>query len=401
MEMENKKKSKGLIVTIVILLILLLVSVGYICYSKGIIDLNGKTDQKDKHEKVVSKKEDLKYEGNLIVDAGNVKNKAGEKYYSLIIKVNGKWYEVANNSQSYNVFGEYDKKLYYADDFGFKYIDLSSKDFNVTEWIKYEEKCYDDDNGFVGLAYADKGILKDDTIYFIKSSFGWDNNRDSYLYTLNVNATSYSDIKKEFKQKSIVDFIIADNYIYYYYWEGSDIARKSLKSYNFDTKETKKLLNNIDNIDLYKDDKKVIYSQAVSNKDDAPDKWYLYDLESNDKTFIAKVNSSSDSDCVSGMFQLFNNKVYYVDRNVIMRYENGKKEKIYKLDNINYGGQGGYVEVINDNLFDYSSLSNDKYGYILNGKKVTKDEVQQYLKKYNVYMMNGKDKVFDDSQIVE
>ncbi len=39
--MKSKKKNKGLIVIIVILLILLLGSIGYICYVKGIINLNG------------------------------------------------------------------------------------------------------------------------------------------------------------------------------------------------------------------------------------------------------------------------------------------------------------------------------------------------------------------------
>lgn len=388
--MENKKKNKGLIIMIIILIILLLGTIGYICYDKGLINLDDKFAQKEhgNQEKIKSKGDVLKYEDSKVIDTGNYKN--GEKYDSLIIKVNGEWYEVANDSIHYEIFGEYNNRLYYADDNAFKYIDLSTKDFNSVEWIKYEEKCYSDDNDYVGLAYADKGVLKNDTIYFIKDSFGWDNERDSYLYSLKVDATNYSDIKQEFKQKSIIDLIIKDNMIYYYFCEDVTPAKQTLRSYNVDTKETMTLVKNIENIDLYEAEGKALYSQKVSNRDEAPEKWYLYDLSSENKTFITKISKG----IISGMFQLYNNKIYYVDNDVIMKYENGKKEKIYKLDNIRHGGQGGGVEVINDNLFDYSSLATDEYGYILNGKKATKGEVEQYLEKYNVHMKNGQQKTF-------
>lgn len=380
-----EKKNKGLVVTIIILVVLVLGLGGYICYQKGIINFNGESTQK----KQDTKEEVLKYEDSKEIFTGN-----GDENNLLAIKVNGQWYEAANNSTHYEVFGEYNNRLYYSDDDAFRYIDLSTKDFNSVEWIKYEEKCYSDENNFVGLAYADKGALKDDTIYFTMNSFGWNKERDSYLYTLNVNATSYSDIKKEFKQSGIIDLVINGNLMYYHHWDDGGAATTFFKSYNLDTKEKKTLLKNIEsNISFYDKERKILYGQKVSNKENANEKWYLYDLVSDKSTFIAEINYN-EGRSTSGMFQLYNDKVYYVDNDVIMKYENGKKEEIYKLNNIRRGGQDGQVVVINDNLFDYSSLTTDKYGYILNGKKATKDEVQKYLDKYSVHMKDGELKTF-------
>lgn len=386
MEEIKRKSNKWLIVLLVVLIILLLSAISYICYDKGLLNFNNKATPKEQSKQEKSKEDSLNYEDSKIIDTGNYKD--GEEYDSLIIKVNGEWYEVANNSIHYEIFGEYNKKLYYADDDAFKYIDLSTKDFPSVTWIKYEEKCYSDDNNLVGYAYADKGTIKDDTIYFIKNSFGWNNENDSYLYSLKLNATSYSDIEKEFKQEGIIDFEIRENLIYYYNWEDEIPSTKTLRAYNLDTKETKTLLKNIEGIELY--EKKAIYSQSVGNGDNSNYKWYLYNLTTGNKTFITEISGDS----ISGMFQLYNNAVYYVDNDTIMKYQNGKQEKIYKLDNIRHGGQGGGVEVINDNLFDYSSLATDEYGYILNGKKATKNEVDQYLEKYNVHMKDGQQKVF-------
>ena len=77
-----------------------------------------------------------------------------------------------------------------------------------------------------------------------------------------------------------------------------------------------------------------------------------------------------------------------------MKYENGKNTKIYQLDGIRQGGAEGTMKVINDNLFDYSSIGTDDYGYIYNGKKAKKSEVEQYFEQYKVKMKDGQEKTF-------
>ena len=308
------------------------------------------------------------------------------KYDSLIIKLNGKWYEVANDSLHYAVFGEYENKLYYADDEAFKYIDLSTKEFNSTTWIKYEEKCYDDENRFVDYAYADFGSLKDGTIYFVKDSYGWDKERDSYLYTLKTTATSYSDIQKEFNQAGIIDFVIKDNMIYYYHWEDEIPATQTLKSYDIASKKTTTLYKKVSGISIANQDN-IIFCISP----DVAEKWYLYNLNTKKEELIATLNNNEEEMKLSGMFQMYNESVYYLESNTIKKYKDGQTTTVYKLgdEDLRYGGQGGGIEVVNDDLFDYSSLARDGYGYVYKGKKAKKAEVEEYLEKYNIKRKNG------------
>lgn len=371
-----EKKNKGLVFAIIILVVISLGLGGYICYEKGLFNkfLNKETQTTDTTDKT---KEDKYTDFKIMVEESS----ENEKYY-IVGQKNEKWEEIVQTDDTVTYFGEYNNKIYYADKDAFKYIDLNDKSLTPVTWIKYEESApfQETERVFQPLF----GFVKDGTIYFEMSDKSLGGGCNGTIRYVNVDATKYSDIVK-IKKSNICsfDYNPDKNAIYYLEQEGDknyNIKEERIIKFDITTKKKEKIYTFDKNTVLVSGQKgKALLAKKTKTKNEYG--LYLYDLETKKEDYLTNVTETDDYNYAinggdSKLLIVDGEVAYYTDNNNVMKYENGKKTKVYKFEQkITDYLSGGFATLHNKDLLLYNS---DKETWTtVDGKEITDKEAKE------------------------
>lgn len=378
-----EKKNTGLVVAIIILVVLLLGLGGYFCYEKGLLDkfLNKESSVTD----TTSKTRKNKYDSIKIIS-----NENDDKTY-IIGSKDGKWEEIVTSTIGTTYFGEYNNKVYYADDEAFKYIDLNGKSLTPVTWLKYEETYQEQMNTITAKPW--QGFIKDGIIYFLIH----DKRLSFSIRYLSTTATKYSDITK-IAEANNFDYNIDNNAIYYstYDYKSDGIITKTkIMKLDMKTKEKSEIysFNNNTYIVNAHNGKVLLTNNASKNKSEL----YLYDLETKERSFLTEVTGSYMKGAYDKLV-VDSNTVYYLDDSNIMKYENGNKTKVYEYSTEKSKDYftDNCVLLNKDSLVCYSNGDIDDK-YIINKKEVTESQLKE-MYSYKVTMKDNSQKtIYDDN----
>lgn len=375
--------NKGLKLLSVFLGILIVFSIIYVCYDNGVFNkfINKKEIREDRAKDIKTKYEDVK----LVSDEYE---KDGELVFNnhLIMKTGDTWKELDDNVIT--LIGIANDKVYYTSSLAFKYIDLNSDDLIPVNWIKFEEKEYAS-GYFAGYLMPSEAIIKNNTIYYTVTS------GPEKIRALSLDATKYSDIKKLATESDSFTFLLDDDNNLFYQEFVMDSASGRFVKYNLDTNEKKVILESaVTDCGFYKDKALVVTEKEVN--DDYEYKLYLYDLQTLEKTYITDKVEQTESEAT-----IYNDSIYYLYDNTIIKYDDGKREKVYeyvpKNDDDEYAVRG--FDIYKNDLFKYSLGSSDNDFFVKDGKRLTLEEAKNYMEKYEVTMKNGEKKTFYEDDI--
>lgn len=400
-----EKKNKGLVVAIIILVVISLGLGGYICYEKGLFNkfLNKETPTTDTTD---TTKED-KYTNFKVVRNyywNDKEDKLGEDKFYIIGYKNGEWEEIVSEDHEGTgivFFGEYNNKIYYANNEVFKYIDLNDKSLTPVTWIKCEG-TYDTAGQPGNLVHPETGFVKDGIIYF-RMQIG---SHEHSLRYLSVDATKFSDIKKVANIGYSFDYNLDNNAIYYMDYKEIGTPKDVVK-FDMKTKEKSKIHTFDKNTTLLSGHNGItLIAKSTKNKNKY--NLYLYNLETSKETYLDEVNyTPEDDDSIwynyygTNRLIVDKNTIYYLDNNNVMKYENGNKSKVYEYNtdkNKNYF-EGDYL-IFNENdnnILYHRNDENDEDEYItFDGKKITESEFKETYQKYEIILKDKSKKTIYD-----
>lgn len=372
-----KKKNTGLVVTIIILVVILLGLGGYICYEKGLFNkfLNKEIPTTDTTDKT---KEDKYTDFKIMIE----KNDENEKYY-IVGQKNEKWEEIVQTDYTATYFGEYNNKIYYADKEAFKYIDLNDKSLTPVTWIKYEESApfQETERVFQPLF----GFVKDGTIYFEMSDKSLGGGCNGTIRYVNVDATKYSDIVK-IKKSNICsfDYNPDKNAIYYLEYEGEDyenLKERRVIKFDITTKKKEKIYTFDKKTSLIAGQKgKTLLAKKTKTKNEYG--LYLYDLETKKEDYLTNVIDTENYDYILpsndgySKLKVDGEIIYYLDSYNVMKYENGKKTKVYEYDHKITDYLSGVDNLWNNKNFTIYNANKEKL-ITVDGKEITDKEAKE------------------------
>ena len=342
--MEEKNSIKISVSTVIILILILFIVflLGYIYIIKNTKhELSSSNNNIDTQENNIytetnnisnnTKENFVKFE--LIIDEGyNAGNNEIAHYHIVGKKEDGTRKEIiavdeVNDGSLYvELLGVNQNKLYYTDNKGFAYIDLSSNNYERTSWIDFDEKKLD-------YSLLRHYLIKNDKLYFEKAF----NNNDS-----SINSSFISSIYSiEFTDKSLDDATLiienaeicglnmsnnsSDNSIYY-----TKFTDNKLYKYNLDTKKSES---------LFEDDLTNYYDMIGKSE-------ILYIMNNELRTYNMNSGKSTLIDDFVDDFKAKDNTYYYIKDNKIIKVSGSDKTTIY-------------TNTYNDYTLDYISFFED------------------------------------------
>lgn len=380
--------NKMLKVLILFLIVLLMGTIGYICYEKGFFNLGSK----ETSEKSMRNQENYEYKMVYPENSSGI----------LIIKRNGQWYEydsydVEQGGSYASLIGEKDGKLYYIMNKSIKYIDLKDENSKPVVLVSASPKNYCKDN-------LNKGSIVGDRIYFLDST----SCHDSKLVSIDLNETSFDKAKTEVD--AVNDYEVVDGNIFYNIgWDCSDyvFSRK-----NIETGKVESIGKGICKFEV-NDNKTITYYLDNNKYDSEKNIWtyneksgcYNYDIATGKKTKIDVITYKLSSMDV----EFYNGKVYYIDNNKLMKYENENVSKVYSQIKTDDYGNNTIIQmptVIIDDVIMLNeqylvkdedgsyNISDENDIVIINGKKNSEKQAMSALDMYTVKMLDGSTKNF-------
>jgi hypothetical protein len=217
--------------------------------------------------------------------------------------------DVNDGSLFVEIIGVYQNKLYFTDNEGFAYVDLSDNNYTRTSWINYDKKPSDILREFV---------IKNDKLYFCKGVVNTDDSINSShiysIYSIGFTDVSLDNAIKIIDNATIVKINDDKDLLYYMSGYTPNNSIESLYEYNLISREAKLLISNPRYYSI--EDPNILYSEGFGEA------LYLYNIETN-KSFM--VSEYVDS------FAIKNNDIYYVNENEgkLVKYDNGKNTVIY------------------------------------------------------------------------
>lgn len=403
-----KKGNKIVFVIVIIFMIVGVILFGYYGYTEF---FDSKTDDNSDISTVFKFAEDT----NKIYQSSDVLTKGNNNY--LVVKKNDKWYEIANNysedNTGFQILGAYKDKLYYVDLKGIKYVDLNDESLKIND---YSMK----DKIFVDNVY--KAYFSDNTL-FVEVDDNPDANVDEsekttysiISYDLNSNYININGKKLFSIKDDPVNFYVVNNKLIYLYDYKNDEYK--LKSYELESEKTSTIMENICNMDIYKNYLIVTKINPIDN-DEKCSLHYFYDVgkdkeiyltnkelhavvgdnlyfQDNDKIYEFSEKSEKVKFISNGKMNYSTDILYYLNDNKIYKYENNKSSLVYTGDD-KYKIRGFNIENDSNHEVIYVYTRADSYA-IVDGKKQDMDDIQKSYLKYKVNMKDGSVKTFDYS----
>lgn len=233
--------------------------------------------------------------------------------------------------------GEYDGKLYYADNDSLNYIDMTDPEHPVTTWLAFEKT-----DDYVGEIYKTMTFMRmvDDTIYFTYN-WAYPGEDDYGLHGMRVTDEHPKAfmISPEIGMGGTSDWAVdADNKIIYFN-ESLDYNQKELYKYDIETGEKELILTGMTSV-KFKDHYLVCkYSEGVC----------LYDTETGEAVYLSEVGEPYNG-LTYGLADIANGDVYFKAGNDIVKYDNGNKTVVYTSPKDDFYGftflTDGIIELI-------------------------------------------------------
>ena len=436
--MDEKKTIKvSLGTTVCIFIIILLIVVLGVVYYLGFVKDNAKEQNiqsniTEQNSSIINTENNNEIENNKIIAYKEfaVAKSDGETTQYIIAKdQNNNWNEIFEEDQGIIICGQYNNKLYFTDEEGFKYIDLTNPKFIATKWIDYEKvQIYD--NGELENRGVVKAVMVDDIIYFEYNGSGGGTEPTDGIQTIRITDTSLDNAKQFISNVDFTQWEIDCNnkQLYYIEWRTfslngethNDLAH-SLFKYDLSTGKQDVIIEGISQ-SISQDSYKRIIQQSVNhfklyndkilclvyNQSTEPDgtghypvtySLHLYDINSKEDK-IVHVNPSQSGSNSGGLWsyaEYHNNDVYYKSGDSIVKYNNGKNDVIYTYSP-NDGGEYFYgFYFIDNNIIDLV-LQNAKDKYLIDGKVVSNPTG---ISTIIVNMIDGSTKTFTVNNILE
>ena len=407
--MKKRKKSKVLIVLIVLFVICSLGAFGYFAYYKF-------SSKKPVYVPIIKEEFKSKDNTNKIYQSSDVLTKGNRKY--LVVKKENNWYEMdsvySEDNVGFHVLGAYKDILYYLDLDGIKYVDLNLEKPDPTRYA-LNDRCNLDS---VYTSYFDNDMLYvevDDDPYNTNTDDSEETAYSIISYDLNSNYANKNGKRLTIVKDGPVDFRVIDGKLFYLY--DYDDGLYKLKQYSVESDRTSTVLEDICDIDMYKDHLIVTKINPIDEDEKCSMHYFVNpntgkDIFISNKEFHSVINnvlyfqdnnklyefveSTGKINFISnGRMSYSENALYYLNKNKIYKYENGASVLLYTGEE-QYKIRGFNVDNSTEKEIIYIYTRAGNYA-IVDGKKQDIEDVDKDILKYKVNMKNGKVMTFDYS----
>lgn len=289
----------------------------------------------------------------------------------LIVKDNkGEWQEIVKGYADY--LTKVGKKVYYADKYTLKCIDISKPGNKAKTLFKFK-KWYNDEYDCEEILNISDAVVVGNTMYFGYSSFAAGTEDTDGVLKIDLDAGSLDEAEQLIP---VADFgwKISEKEKAIFYCDGSERSSyQTLYRYDLATGDKTQVMKGVRSFDI-QDGKMLILSD---------DGLKLMDLKSGDIQTVTENDGWTLSGNLWGYAELHNGDVYYLEGNHVFKYDNGKTTTVLKIDS----------EEVRFFDFLYNDVMRITYDeskeYYVNGEKIS--DLKGFTS-ITVNMKNGKSK---------
>lgn len=320
------------------------------------------------------KYKDLSYSEMLTAEQENVAYIVGKNE-------NGTWKIILHENVN-DIIGKYENKLYFTNDDGIYYIDLTQSPFIKNEWIKYREFDVEheamptDGGSFISKEkeHIFSPYMVDGEIYFNFSSSEYG------LQKININSKSLDDSVKVVDE-CFGNYVIDTNNKILYYLKRS-IPYDNLYRYDLQTNSEELMFEKVEGF-RFKDNKILYYGKNAPDLSDIyeeyePDYYiYLYDIGTKTNQLISyNKNVNNMTNDIYNNADYIDGDVYYKIGALIEKYNGGNNDIIYSHSAATAMNEFYGFSFINDDIIEVE-LQGQKDKYILIHKNVEKNVFEE------------------------